>query len=216
MRHYSKRKQHTAIYLRQALLSFLLLCVTIHLCFSVSLIETLFPPATKIPQLTKDSYIDSHPDVKLTFDTLYYTGFDNYSDTKLTGHYYYALQDNRFILVLLNPTDKEPEDTLEHYNGKFRITYDETQYNKLTDQLAQSLNWSQESLRNISLPILVSEPDYHWLSSFMASVLLIVCLITFLLVTISNYRCYLKCRQYQKRLVRYKNNSRDSHYTKDI
>lgn len=209
MNQYQKRRQHTTLYFRQAILGCLLLCVTIYLCFSVSFIETLFPPATKIPQLTKDSYIDSHPDVKVTFDTLYYTGYDNYSDTKLTGHYYYGLQDNQFILVLLNTTDKAPKDTLENYKGKFRITYDETQFNKLTGQLAESLNWSQDSLKNISLPIIVSEPDYHWLTSFLSSLLLIICLITFLLVTIGNFRCYLKCKQYERRLAEYQDNSTD-------
>lgn len=187
------RRKHAKLYLKQGIISLVLLVLTIYLCIASSLTQTLFPPViNKIEVLSSPSYTRSHPIVRISCKNLYYTGYDNHSKNKVTGHYYYTMQDNYCLFLLLDKSDTAPKEKLAHYTGTFRIIKDETLFNQLTKSLSKDMVWSAQSLQDISIPAIPSEPDYHTLPVIILAIGLFLCFLIFSYGTIRNFYYYNK------------------------
>lgn len=184
------RKKNAGLYLRQGLLSIVLLVMTIYLGMTSSLKETLFPPTIKNwSEFTSDS-LKKHSIVKIHNDILYYTGYDNHSGEKVTGHYYYTIQENRCFFLLLDKQNGTPKETLTDYEGIFHLTEDENLYNQLTLALAKDTDWSSSSLKKIALPIIASQPDYHSMPALVLIGAIVFCSLVFVLSAINNFYSY--------------------------
>jgi len=152
------------LYFKQGIISLIFLALSIYLCSVSSIIGNLFPPLVEdLSHLSSSSFIKKNPIVQIHCDTLYYTGYDNYTKEEVSGHYYYTVQDNYCMFVLLEKTNDTPEDMLKNFRGTVKITENETAFTNLTVNLSKDMEWSARSLQKISLPLIASEPDYHFL-----------------------------------------------------
>lgn len=189
----NNQRKHGILYLKQGIISLILLALTIYLGIVSSLTQTLLPPVVEdISQLSSEEFAKEHPMIEINLDKLYYTGYDNYSKEKVTGHYYYTIQNHFCLFVLMDATDNPPKETIEQFNGTLKITTDETVYNQLTQQLSKDIDWSSRSLQGITLPVIASQPDYHFIPTVAFAVGLTICLIAFGYGTLSNFYYYFR------------------------
>lgn len=191
--HRYNRKKHKMLYIRQGIISLLLLAVTIYLGISASLTQSLFSPVIKdLSVLSSAEYCERHPIIQLRCDTLYYTGYDNYLKDNVTGHYYYAIQNHCCILVLLDTTESTPKDAITNFKGTVKLIDDADTFHNLTQNLAKDMDWSSRSLQGITLSVIASQPDYHPVLTALFTAGLLACLIVFGYGTISNFYYYLR------------------------
>lgn len=190
----NNRAKHAILYLRQGAISLILLILTVYLGMVSSLSQTLFPyGVSDISQLSSESFVEEHPMIQIHCDELYYTGYDNYnSKEEVTGHYYYTIQDHYCMFVLLDKSEKAPEEMIKNFKGTLKITKDESAFNDLTQNLALDMEWSARSLQGITLPVIVSQPDYHFVPTVVLVVGLVICSLIFGYGTISNFYYYFR------------------------
>lgn len=191
--HHNNHRKHKILYLKQGIISFILMVLTIYLGIVSSLTQTLFPQSvTDISHLSSESYRKEHPIIQLTCDTLYYTGYDNYLKDKVTGHYYYTIQNHYCLFVLLDVTDDSPKETITNFKGTVKLIDDTSVFHNLTQNLSKDMEWSTRSLQGISLPVIASQPDYHLIPMAVFVIGLVICLILFGYGTLSNFYYYFR------------------------
>lgn len=188
------RKKYARLYFRQGVLSVILLAATLYFGLFILLEGTFFPPTvTNLSTLKKESFTKKHTTVKLSLKKLYDTGYEGRSGKKTTGRYYYALSDDLCLFVLLN-TDKQ-KDSYTDYVGTFYLMNDESLTKSLIHSLAKEMDWSSESLNNITLPVIASEPDHHPVSTILFMVGCALCIGLFLTSGIMNFYHYICCKR---------------------
>lgn len=191
--HRNNTKKHARLYLRQGILSLLLLCLTLYFTMVSSLTQTLFPAVvTEIEALSSEAFRNANPIIQLNCDTIHYTGYDNYSQNKVTGYYYYAIENRRCLLILVDATSKEPADTIKNFKGTVKLTENLTLFNELTSHISKDIEWSARSLQELSIPVIASQPDFHFLPTVILGIGLLVCFFVFGYGTVSNFYYYRK------------------------
>lgn len=212
--HRFNHRKFARTYRKQGTLSLLLLIVTLLLAYTASPAQALFPPSIRnLASLDSEKYMDKQPIVRIHCDELSYTGYDNRSGDKVTGHYYYTLQDGRFLCFLLNSdTDNKTPQTLKNYTCTVRLINDKALYHQLIKQFAQSMDWSTDSLLNISIPVIASQPDCHLSSTILFVVALLVCIVIFSASAGLNFYHFHKCRK-QALMRRHMRPSSDEHFS---
>lgn len=194
--HRFNHRKFARIYRKQGILSIFLLAVTLCLAYSASPAQALFPPrADSLAQLDSEEYADGQPIVRIHCDELSYTGYDNRSGDKITGHYYYTLQDGRFLCFLLSPDTDMPRQSLKNYTCTVKLIDDKTLYHQLIREFAQSMDWSTDSLLDISIPVIASQPDCHLSSTIWFTVALLICIVIFSTSAGLNFYHSHKCRK---------------------
>lgn len=195
--HRLNHKKFAGTYFGQGILSVLLLAAALYLAYTSAPAQALFPPSvSELTQLNSENYIARHPIVKIHCDELSYTGYDNQTGRKTTGHYYYTIQDGKFLYVLLDAQESAPAQTLKDYTCTVRLINDQTLYHKLIGQFAETMDWSSDSLLKMSLPVIASQPDCHLSSTILFTIALILCTCIFLISAVLNFYHYHKCRQH--------------------
>lgn len=188
------RKKYARLYLGQGVLSVLLLAATLYFGLSILSEGTFFPPTvTKLSTLKKESFLKKHSTVSLSLNKLYDTGCVSRSGNKITGRYYYAVSDGLCLFVLLDTT--EQKDVYTDYKGTFYLTDDKTLSKSLINSLAKELGWSSESLREMTLSVIASEPDHHPVSITLFAIGCSLCFLLFLTSCILNFYHYLCCKR---------------------
>ena len=116
-------------------------------------------------------YENQTPNVKYIANELRYTGFDYIVDGKIKAAYYYYIDSNGLVLILVNTT--EPEDILKNYEVKGKIIKDDIITSHIMNEYANQDNLDVELLRQYCSSYVISEPDYPYLFIFM--LYLIIC-----------------------------------------
>ena len=188
------RKKYAKLYFRQGVLSVILLAVTLYFALSILLEGTFFPPTlTNLSALKKESFTRNHSTVNLSLKKLYDTGCEGRSGKKTTGRYYYTLSDDLCLFVLLD-TDKQKAFYTD-YSATFTLMNDDSLTKSLIHSLARDIGWSSESLGNITLPVIASEPDHHPVSNILFIVGCILCTGLFLISGILGFYHYICCKR---------------------
>lgn len=188
-------RKYATIYLKQGILALLLFIFVVCLSFASSWRHTLFPTkVSNIKKLTEETFIENHPTVQMNCGTLYYTGYSNKNDKSTTGRYYYTITSDCLLYVLLDEQESDNRDIIEDYSGTFRLIEDANLHHALTEMMASELSWSSGSLKELSLPIVASQPDYHLSTAILFAVGLAVCAVIFLAAFLINIHHYYHCR----------------------
>lgn len=194
------KRKNAGLYLKQGFLSLVLLGITIYLGVVSPLIETLFPPTIhKISELTSAPFTKQHTHIKFHADKLFYTGYDNLSKGKVTGHYYYTIEEQCCLFLLLDTQADSPKETLTDYEGVFHLSKNQELYDQLTLSLAKDMDWACESMRAISLPMIASQPDYHLMPTIFLVIGLGFCTIVFGLSMLNNFLHFYQYKRHTKR-----------------
>lgn len=113
--------------------------------------------------------------VVATVDNLYYTGYNvSYLFGKDYG-YYYVLENDKCIFVLI-PTLDKPEEHIKDYTiyGRVAKITNSSSAHSMISGLADDLNWSIAGIRNISGNHIINNADYHPFLFLLVLILLLI------------------------------------------
>lgn len=98
--------------------------------------------------------------VKVTAKTLHYSGYNLIKFGNKKYGYYYALNDNQCVFVIL-PVGSTPKKTLTNYSFKGKVIKPNSSYKEMLDAFSKDLNWDSQSLSKITGECLISNANYH-------------------------------------------------------
>ena len=98
--------------------------------------------------------------VKVTAKTLHYSGYNLIKFGNKKYGYYYALNDNQCVFVIL-PIGSTPKKTLTNYSFKGKVIKPNSSYKEMLDAFSKDLNWDSQSLSKITGECLISNANYH-------------------------------------------------------
>lgn len=102
--------------------------------------------------------------VHCTVPTLYYTGYDNTNFDKITGHYYYALDDTSCTIYLLScdiiHNDGSVPLTITDLSFNARLTHNDVNLKSLLRSLSADIDWNYYSLSQCTGTIVVDQTMY--------------------------------------------------------
>ena len=87
--------------------------------------------------------------VKVTAKTLHYSGYNLIKFGNKKYGYYYALNDNQCVFVIL-PVGSTPKKTLTNYSFKGKVIKPNSSYKEMLDAFSKDLNWDSQSLSKIT------------------------------------------------------------------
>ncbi|MFQ9510523.1 MAG: DUF6709 family protein [Lachnospiraceae bacterium] len=125
-----------------------------------------------------DAYQTNTVFVSSSPTNLYYTGYDYIRNGKLSGHYYYALTNDKCQLYII--PSQEGKQALEQINQpKIIGSLKEAgpTFDGLIDNIAKEIQWSSEDLLSICEPYVISEVDLLPFRQILLFISLIICLI---------------------------------------
>ncbi|MDO5402055.1 MAG: hypothetical protein Q4F11_01330 [Eubacteriales bacterium] len=102
--------------------------------------------------------------VHCTIPVLYYSGYDNTSFNKVTGHYYYSLDDSSCTIYLLPCSITDGNDTvpltITDLSFNARLNRSDTNLKDLLRYISADINWNYYSLSQCAGPIVVDQTQY--------------------------------------------------------
>ncbi|MDE7311455.1 MAG: hypothetical protein K2N87_07560 [Eubacterium sp.] len=155
---YKKRLLAPAIYL-------LFLAV---LWAATPLSELVLPHQVSSPVHFRELSSGKYTHIATTLTSLHFTGYTQTVFGYTNGYYYYTLQDNQYLFVLLAPdTCENGKPDIPKLQVRVRLIRHFDQYDTLTQQLAEDLNWTTAGIRSQIPDYLLSEPGFHKLLSLL-------------------------------------------------
>lgn len=120
--------------------------------------------------------------VRCTIPTLYYSGYDNTSFGKVTGHYYYSLDDSSCTIYLLPVSICKNSDsvhmTLTDLTFNARLNRSDANLKDLLRYISADINWNYYSLSKCAGSIVVDQTMYSTTEAFVfINVIIILSLI---------------------------------------
>lgn len=164
---------------------FLLLIITLNIFQQTPFYNTLKP--TKIDHVSEidlafknDMYF-----IDLTMEKLYYSGYDYLENGKISGSYYYAIEDGTcyYFLLLKDSFDNQSEPVRDlRMRGKIETGGKNLDY--LISNMAKDLSWTNSELRKVSSSLLIKEVEYlqsktMWLLGINSTIFLTSCFLFF-------------------------------------
>lgn len=99
--------------------------------------------------------------VRMSPQTLYYSGCDYTVNGKIKGHFYYSLTNNFCRFYLLKGEEETlPAQTLEQVTIQGHIRDTGELYDDLVAMVARQLEWTSDGLSDLSDPYMISDIDY--------------------------------------------------------
>lgn len=114
------------------------------------------------PPKTNDIYniSDDTKYVNATASTLYYSGYNLVGTIGKKYGYYYSLENNRCVFVLI-PISENPKEILKNYHFKAKVTKRDKNFDEMADSFAKDLNWDKNSLLKSTENYILSNASYH-------------------------------------------------------
>lgn len=111
---------------------------------------------------TDDMYANDVHFVNVTFDKLYYTGFEYIKNGKTDGYYYYCLYDGKCTFVLLDSDKiKEPKDTITGYSMNASLEKQNDLIKKMISGFSKQLNWTNDGLLSVTSLCFIDETGFN-------------------------------------------------------
>jgi hypothetical protein len=96
--------------------------------------------------------------VKYELTDLKYTGYDYYEDERRIGAYYYTIEDDQFLFVLVKT--RNPESVIADKTIRGRLLSDSAHLEAMLDGFIDDTGLDKEALLPIIYPLMLSEVDY--------------------------------------------------------
>lgn len=130
--------------------------------------ELLFPHALSSPVHFRELSSGKFSHITTTLTGLHFTGYTQTVFGYTNGYYYYTLADGEYLFVLLAPdTCENGKPDIPKLQVRVRLIRHFDQYDALTKQLAEDLNWTTTGIRSQIPDYLLSEPGFHKLLSLL-------------------------------------------------
>lgn len=128
----------------------------------------------------ENEYTSRRDYVHLTHITLYYTGYDCVVKDKITGRYYYALENNRCFFFLLNSeAAMKAPDSLTFDSLRLKLGEANSDFSVFLDNLSSDIDWNIIHLTEASTEFVGYEyRDILYYSYVLAALLFVMALYT--------------------------------------
>ncbi len=147
-------------YRRRILFPILYLILLLALSVVYPVYGMFFPRRITAEDNMERLYKDRDRYVSASMGPLYFTGYTKEWLFGTVGYYYYAMMDDRCVVVLLDPqTCKQGLPMIENVRFSAKILRDSGAMDKLLQKLADDLSWDEKGLSAAVSRYMLSEPD---------------------------------------------------------
>lgn len=149
------------ISLRKMLYPLLTLSATVLVFLFVPFYKVWNPVKISNAEQITELYNKEQNYVDITWETLYYSGYDYLENGKKVGSYYYALDGEVCYFVILSPElTKNQAKVLEQVHITARLVSGGKTLQDLIKGMAEDLEWTAQGLSAVTSHIVVNEVDY--------------------------------------------------------
>lgn len=154
------------ICLRKMLYPSLTITVTMLVFLVVPFYKVWNPAKITNTKQIAEFYNEERNYVDITWETLYYSGYDYLENGKKVGSYYYALEEEVCYFVILSPelTENQAE-VLHQVHITARLVSGGKLLQELIKGMAEDLGWTAQGLAAVASHIVVNEMDYALVKS---------------------------------------------------
>ena len=119
-----------------------------------------------------------HEYIEISAEKLIYSGCNYMKDSDVYGEYYYDLVNGeKCVFFLIRPSDEsETRVNLSNVTKTVKVVKTNGIFNNMLSMFSNTINWTEEGVREITEDYVLSEVDYHGITY---RVLLVLLLITF-------------------------------------
>lgn len=152
--------------------------------------EILSPVHVSSPASLVDSFQSKETYVEVTFPELHYTGYNLTSNRRITGSYYYYIEDGQVLFVLVSGKNDSPDEVLYHYTSRGKLVERDKNFRHIMDLLAADLNFSPQGISLVSRLFLLSENAYHitfYTYMFIYLIGTVIVLVVFILINLVHF-----------------------------
>lgn len=143
--------------------------------------ESKYKPAniTELSQ-TPELFENQSKYVKITADTLYYSGIDYQINNKVKARIYYTLEnDVCYYFIISSGRLPDNYSTLENFSFNAQLIDDNDLLRKINAAISRELDFSISGLKETSCPVIISQYHYtHGFATFYLMALLLICTIS--------------------------------------
>lgn len=180
-------KKHLCFLLLNTLLSLIMIAG----CFRYSVFESFHLSALDFTNNPDQIYQSNSHYVECNTPILYYSGYDYMTGHKVTGHYYYALSEDRCRIFLISRKTVDfketPPDTLDPITIKAHILKHDSNMKPLLTYIANDLNWNYNGISKVTDPYILSQVDYHPIFNLVFLILTIIVLLSNIMLVINRW-----------------------------
>lgn len=160
------------------ILPVLLLSVSLLLLYRLPFKGGITPRTLDSAEAFSQAYDPDNLRVTVETENLRYTGYDSLKNGAIYGSYYYTLEDGRCRFYLLKPDSRTaPAIVIGHagFNG-ILVPMDSGEYEEITSGIAESVGWTEDGVRAVAEPYMVSALDFHHWKQVLFIVVLFLCI----------------------------------------
>lgn len=152
-------------YLYAFVISFVFMVLCIISSIRVSILKT-FTPVTYSSEMDVDNcYKDGNRYVNCKLDKLYYTGYDYINRNRITGHYYYTINNDRCTIYLLSSDyvkdSQNPPSVITDATFSATLKKNDNNFKTLLEYMSTDLNWNYAGLLRHTKTTIISEYNYN-------------------------------------------------------
>ena len=107
-----------------------------------------------------DAYKNGAEFVHCSFDTLYYSNFDYYKGDDIAGYYYYSLEEDSCVFVLVPISsfpNGEKTDILRDYSATAMLVRKDDSFKSFLENFAADIGWNTSGLNSITASFSVDQ-----------------------------------------------------------
>lgn len=154
------------ISLRKMLYPLLTLIVTILIFLLIPFYQLWNPEKITSAEQIAGLYDKEHNYIDITWQKLYYSGYDYLENGKKVGSYYYALENDICYFVILPPEMTESRaEVLEQVQVTARLVSGGKTLQDLIKGMAEDLGWTAQGLSAVTSHIVIDGMGYAWIRS---------------------------------------------------
>ncbi len=166
-------KSLRAYYKKRMMLPAVYLCVLLFLSLIFPLGSLLFP--SKFNEKTASNSSVQNYYARANFKDLYFTGYTRKFMGQIDGYYYYTLNDDKCLIVLLSPNSCEMGlSHIEKINTTGEVMKNSSTLDTLFTNLSRDLSWSEDGVKETFYPFIFSEPDSTGIVTTLIRVFIII------------------------------------------
>ena len=167
------------IYIRNIVWPLAAIIIPLGLLYFVPFDKVLKPKVVTTTEEAIQAVEDGYIFLEISMPRLIYSGYDYMRDEDVYGQYFYeVVGSDECLFYLLEPVDGTNRETyIYNVNRKVRVEDGNGIYNNMLSMFANSINWTEDGVRDITKEYVLSEVTYHYRVYFTIYVMLIALLL---------------------------------------
>lgn len=123
--------------------------------------EVFFPKQVSYASELPEKYEGGSKYVEFSFPKLYYTGYNLISGNNIEGSYYYYIENEKALFVLVKGTSDTPEPVIYDYVCRGALTDWDKNIRNVLFEYAKDISFSPTGLTSVTFNVLLDETAYH-------------------------------------------------------